>query len=409
MSVSTLAANGPAAPARSLYYPALTGLRAVAAYLVFFHHFRPLALSEGWPLLLSKQLYVGVSLFFVLSGFVLTTRYQQRVQLSVRWWWAYFWQRAARIYPTYLLLNTAILARIYWPIPTGKLGNTLLLVFLSESLLRGFSNTLKYVGLPQGWSLTPEECFYVSLPFLLLLWQRRGILGAVGFALAMLSIGLLLTAVCQGRPALHGFFGTYHHLFNFTFFGRVFEFVLGVGLARWWGGRPSGEASGWPWRTLAGSLIILGTIAGLASFNSPRPWYEGTVYPPAIMLNIIVFPGGRSAAAGRAAGRAQLAASVAGHTTFAGVGAQLVFLLSAAHRRAQPVVAGPVWLEPPCGTTIFSHGAAGRARVPLFRAAGAPLAAGPHPGRRYFLLIFLCIQCLRPRSHAPLPPLTTQP
>lgn len=290
MSAPTLAAEAPALPARPPYYPALTGLRAVAAYLVFFHHFRPLVLNEGWPRLVLGQLYVGVSLFFVLSGFVLATRYQQRVQLGGRWWRAYFWHRAARIYPSYLLLNTAALARVYWPIPAGKLGNTLLLVFLSESLLRGFSNTLKYVGLPQGWSLTPEECFYVSLPFLLLLWQRRGILGAVGFALATLLLGLGLTAACQGRPALHGFFGSFYHLFNFTFFGRVLEFMLGVGLARWWGGRPSGQAPGWPWRTLAGGLVVVSTIVGLAGFNSPRLWYEGTVYAPAIVLNLVIFP-----------------------------------------------------------------------------------------------------------------------
>jgi len=289
MSVSTLAAEAPVA-ARSPYYPALTGLRAVAAYLVFFHHFRPLALNEGWPKLVLGQLYVGVSLFFVLSGFVLATRYQHRVQLSWPWWRTYLWRRAARIYPTYLLLNTAALARVYWPIPAGKLGNTLLLVFLSESLLRGFSSTLKYVGLPQGWSLTPEECFYLSLPFLLLWWQRRGLLGAVGFGLATVGLGLGLTALCQGREALHGFFGSYYHLFNFTFFGRVLEFLLGVGLARWWGGRPSGSAAGAPWRTLAGGLALLGTIAALTWVGSPRPWYEGNIYPAAIGLNLVVFP-----------------------------------------------------------------------------------------------------------------------
>jgi peptidoglycan/LPS O-acetylase OafA/YrhL len=289
MSVSPLAAEAPVA-ARPPYYPALTGLRAVAAYLVFFHHFRPLALADGWPSVVLGQLYVGVSLFFVLSGFVLATRYQASVQLSGNWWRAYFWQRAARIYPTYLLLNTAALARVYWPIPAGKLANTLFLVFLSESLLRGFSSTLKYVGLPQGWSLTPEECFYVSLPFLLLLWQRRGVLGAVGFGLATLGLGIGLTLLCRERAALHGFFGSFHHLFNFTFFGRVLEFLLGVGLARWWGGRPSASRPGWPWRTLAGGLAVIITIAALAWINSPRPWYEGNLYVAAIVLNLAVFP-----------------------------------------------------------------------------------------------------------------------
>ena len=279
----------PSRPLTTAYYPALTGIRALGAFLVFFVHFRPI----GTPELVGRvatAFYITLSMFFVLSGFAIAHRYQQSVRLSGRWWRDYFWHRAARIYPTYLLLNTAALARVYWPIPAGKLGNTLLLVFLSESLLRGFSSTLKYVGLPQGWSLTPEECFYLALPFWLLLWQRRGLLGAVGFALGVLVLGLVLTALCQGRPALHGFFGSYYHLFNFTFFGRVLEFMLGVGLARWWGGRPSSNAAGMPWRTLAGGLALLGTIAALTWVGSPRPWYEGNIYPAAIGLNLVVFP-----------------------------------------------------------------------------------------------------------------------
>jgi peptidoglycan/LPS O-acetylase OafA/YrhL len=279
----------PPKPAPLAYYPALTGIRAVGAFLVFFVHFRPV----GTPELIDRvatAFYITLSMFFVLSGFAIAHRYQRNVQLSWPWWRAYFWQRAARIYPVYLLLNTAALARVYWPIPAGKLANSLLLIFLSESMLRGFSNTLKYVGVPQGWSLTPEECFYLSLPFLLLLWQRRGLLGAVGFGLAMVGLGIGLTLLCRDRPALHGFFGTFHHLFNFTFFGRVLEFLLGVGLARWWGGRPSGSAPGWPWRTLAGGLAVGLTIAALAWIDSPQTPYDGNVYPSTIFLNIVVFP-----------------------------------------------------------------------------------------------------------------------
>ena len=279
----------PAKPATPAYYPALTGLRALGAFLVFFVHFRPL----GTPELVGRvatTFFITLSMFFVLSGFAIAHRYQHSVRLTKGWWRAYFWHRAARIYPSYLLLNTAALARVYWPIPTGKLANSLLLIFLSETMLRGFSNTLKYVGVPPGWSLTPEECFYVSLPFLLLLWQRRGLLGAVGFALAMLFMGLGLTALCQGRPALHGFFGTYHHLFGFTFFGRVLEFMLGVGLAHWWGGRPSGQDAGPPWRTLGGGLAIGLTIAALAYIDSPQTPYDGNLYPSTIFLNIVVFP-----------------------------------------------------------------------------------------------------------------------
>jgi len=291
MSVSTLAAAEAPAPPPSPYYPALTGLRAVAAYLVFFLHFRFVG-QPDWLVRFTGQGYVGVGMFFVLSGFVIATRYPGRAPLTRAGWGRYLWRRVARIYPVYFLLNGWALARIYWPLPPGQAGNSLFLVFISQSMVRGFSNTLKFVGLPQGWSLTVEECFYLSAPLLLLAWHRRGWAGAAGFVALALSIGLVLTALCAGRPELHGLFGSYRHLFNFTFFGRVLEFVLGVGLARWWAGRPAAAAGRGPWRTLAGALAMVLTVGLLAALRSPIDTYDGLRYPAAIATNILLFPAG---------------------------------------------------------------------------------------------------------------------
>jgi peptidoglycan/LPS O-acetylase OafA/YrhL len=88
----------PLRPTTLPYYPALTGLRAVAAYLVFFVHFIPAGLSD-WAARVIGQFYVGVGMFFVLSGFVIATRYQSSVQWTRAWWRYYVWRRAARIYP----------------------------------------------------------------------------------------------------------------------------------------------------------------------------------------------------------------------------------------------------------------------------------------------------------------------
>lgn len=287
----------PAEPAERLaitrlpYYPALTGLRAVAAYALFFYHFRPSPIPDwvGW---LMKNLYVGVGLFFVLSGFVIASRYQGRVRLTRPWWRGYLWHRVARIYPSYFLLNGIMLAFHYCPVPPGQAVRSALLVFISQSLLRGFSNTLKFVGLPQGWTLTVEECFYLTAPLLLVAWQRWGTRGALAFGLAVVSTGLVITYLCQGYPALHGLFGSYYHLFNYTFFGRVLEFGMGVALARWWAARPEQPAASRPWRTLAGGLLMAAALVLLAGLNSPFDWYEGLRYPTAIALNNIVFPAG---------------------------------------------------------------------------------------------------------------------
>ncbi len=279
-----------ARPAPHPYYPALTGLRAVAAYLVFAHHFHP-ASSPAWYERLSGQLYVGVSLFFVLSGFVIATRYQHGVHLTRPWWRRYLWRRVARIYPVYFLLNGWALYQQLFPILPGQWANKLLLIGISQSLLRGFSNTLLYVGLPQGWSLTVEECFYFTAP-LLLLWQRRWRGAPLAFALLMLAIGLAFTALCSGRPALHGLFGSYKALLYYTFFGRVLEFVLGVMLARWWATRAAtlSAAGCWPWRTLAGAGLLLITVGLLVWVNSPIDFYQGPRYPAATLLNNVLFP-----------------------------------------------------------------------------------------------------------------------
>ena len=278
-------------PTPTPYYPALTGLRAVAAYLVFAHHFRP-ADSPIWYERLTGQLFVGVSLFFVLSGFVIATRYQVGVQLTRPWWRRYLWRRVARIYPVYFLLNGWALVQQLFPIGPGQWANKLLIIFISQSLLRGFSNTLLYVGLPQGWSLTVEECFYFTAP-LLLLWQRRWRGAPLAFALLMLAFGLALTALCSGRPALHGLFGSYKALFYYTFFGRVLEFVLGVLLARWWAGQTAALPAAshrWPWRTLGGAGLLLLAVVLLVWVNSPIDFYQGPRYPAATLLNNVLFP-----------------------------------------------------------------------------------------------------------------------
>src|SRR6478735_4275673 len=56
--------------------PALTGVRAIAMYLVFFHHFNPPESATGSFIRgLIKEGHLGVTMFFVLSGFLIAYRY----------------------------------------------------------------------------------------------------------------------------------------------------------------------------------------------------------------------------------------------------------------------------------------------------------------------------------------------
>ncbi|MET4072808.1 peptidoglycan/LPS O-acetylase OafA/YrhL [Hymenobacter sp. UYCo722] len=264
------------------------------------------------------------------------------------WWRKYLWRRFVRIFPLYLLLHGLLLFMHYGQFPPGQGRHTLALVLLSQSLLRGLSSTLKYVGIPQGWSLTVEGCFYLAAPLLLGAWARYGSRGAASFVAVVMGSGLLLTYLCTGHPALHGFFGSYYHLINYTFFGRVLEFVIGVGLARWWAGRPAATAPRWPWRTVAGGLLMGLAIGLLVKLESPSTFYDGLLDPAAIAVHLLLFPAGAVVLlAGllaehswpSTAGRAQLAARFPEYAPFGRAGAQLLRVLPAPHWGFQHLVA----------------------------------------------------------------------
>jgi len=149
------------------YFDSLTGIRAVAAYMVFFHHYNPLQESNVLYGFLN-EMYIGVTLFFVLSGFLITYRYMDIDNFSFK---SYMVNRIARIYPIYFILTTItfiVQAIIY------EFKFTQLLVYgLNISMLRGFFDQFKFTGIAQGWTLTIEETFYLLAPLLFILLKRN--------------------------------------------------------------------------------------------------------------------------------------------------------------------------------------------------------------------------------------------
>ena len=254
-------------------------MRAIAAFLVFFHHHPTTALVIG-PLRLWREMHVGVTLFFVLSGLVITWRYDDPADDRIRPIGTYFLNRFARIYPLYLVLV----------IPTLLLRHQTsgLMWFLNLTLFKGFSDTYKLAGIGQSWSLTVEECFYATAPLLFLVWRRSKPL-AFGIALAVLAALLSLATV----PALAAIFGPPRFVLLYTYFGRFFEFFVGVWLAKRLSGwrpvaaRRSPALPGW---TLAGGAGIIGVIFALAALGRADPLSYGLYAPPGIALNNVVLP-----------------------------------------------------------------------------------------------------------------------
>ncbi|TGE24641.1 acyltransferase [Hymenobacter aquaticus] len=206
------------------YFPALTGLRAVAAFCVFFFHFPPVA--AGGPALqrvlhaVCREGHLGVSLFFTLSGFLICRRYY-RVQFGGRELAGYALRRWARIYPVFFLVTTLTFVgtRLFLA------DNGLQLYLVNITLLKGFAADWAFTGVAQTWSLTVEECFYLLAP--LLFWLGRRFSPGVwpGVILALLGLGGWLYATPNFT------FANAHFMLVATLFGRSTEFLLGAAFA----------------------------------------------------------------------------------------------------------------------------------------------------------------------------------
>ena len=208
------------------YYPALTGVRAIAAYLVFFHHFNPIVDKQSFAFLFIEQGHIGVTIFYVLSGLLICARYYDQTEVSRQWAAKYWRNRIARIYPVYLITTviTLLLMELAPGLKVGvdnqwltfSAGQKVIVSFLNITMLKGFSESFKFSGVAQGWSLTVEETFYLFAP-LLFIALHRSKAWFLGGAALLVSGGVLLTMLFS-RYYFYGFFGSFTFLFNFTFF-----------------------------------------------------------------------------------------------------------------------------------------------------------------------------------------------
>lgn len=157
-------------------FPVLDTLRAVGAFAVLTTH---VGFQTGeylrngtWGVFLAR-LDLGVAIFFVLSGFLLSRPHFARAALgaprpAVQ---RYFAKRVLRIFPVYLV--TVVLA--LWLAPENEKA-TVGQAFSSALLLDPYRLPQLPHGLTHMWSLAAEVAFYALLP-LLMLWavSRRGL------------------------------------------------------------------------------------------------------------------------------------------------------------------------------------------------------------------------------------------
>jgi peptidoglycan/LPS O-acetylase OafA/YrhL len=164
----------------------LTGFRGVAAYAVLVAHAAASSFVYGTdaPLgpLLSRLAYFGMSLFFVLSGFVIQHNYgvlfaKEPLRRAL---YLFFVARFARIYPLYLITLVPALAYIPSPYFSGEWAAALSYLTLTQS----WFNVEMAVFAPD-WSISTEWFFYFAFVPLTLIVIRRPlaalvVAGAIG-------------------------------------------------------------------------------------------------------------------------------------------------------------------------------------------------------------------------------------
>ncbi len=271
------------------YIPALTGVRAIAAFLVFFHHFNQADFI--YPIRRTlNEFHMGVTMFFVLSGFLICMRYYDTCELNSEWFRKYIKNRIARIYPMYALLTlfTFLIAFTFGAEPSvmAGFGSPVLLVLLNIFFVRGFFDDLKFTGVGQGWSLTVEESFYFLAP-LFFVKMKKNMRNIVIIPLLLLGAGSVLVLIFSNFN-FYGFFGNFTFMFLYTFLGRCVEFFIGMGLALII--LKANEADRkTPLFTILGILGIAGSIGIMAILPLDGREY-GLYHPFGIFTNNVVLP-----------------------------------------------------------------------------------------------------------------------
>ena len=297
MSTGQLTAPPRAPRTRTAFRTDIQALRALAILLVVLNHVWPTRLTGG---------YVGVDVFFVISGFLITGHLTGELARTGRVRLARFYaRRIRRLLPAAFLALavTAVLVFVFLPYPRWERNGWEILAsatYVENWFLSAMS--VNYSALNDAasaaqhfWSLSVEEQFYLVWPWLLLLatWaasratrgrakgradrraRARGWLFAVA-VVGILSLGasVWFTAVAPNQA-------------YFVTFTRAWEFAAGGAVAL--------LASRWRWSAVARAVVGTAGFAGIVyaaiTFNSATSFPGFAALLPALGTAAVIAAG----------------------------------------------------------------------------------------------------------------------
>ncbi len=169
------------------HLPVLDGVRGLAILLVVVHHLVNSSAAEfglrGPLVKLLNAGWIGVDLFFVLSGFLITG-ILLRARGSKHYFRNFYARRSLRIFPLYYgTLTAALLLGALVPAARVIVGNadyTFGLWFYLTNVFLALHGWETFGWLAHFWSLAIEEHFYLVWPFLVFICSRRALLMTLG-------------------------------------------------------------------------------------------------------------------------------------------------------------------------------------------------------------------------------------
>ena len=240
----------------------INGLRAWAVVSVVLYHFGIAGFDGG---------FVGVDLFFVISGFLMTGIVVSGLEQNRFRLFDFYLARARRILPALLVLCAVLLAAGWWllmPMDYKELATHVVVSVLFLSNVKfwteaGYFDTSSHEKwLLHTWSLAAEWQFYLLLPLALLaVWKLRP--GRRGVQLAMavaLLVSLALSVVLTPKIATAAFYLLPTRAWEMLAGGMAY--LLADRSALW-------TARQRRWLEVAGVALLAGAIAG---FDSASPW-----------------------------------------------------------------------------------------------------------------------------------------
>ncbi|WP_206951661.1 acyltransferase family protein [Trinickia acidisoli] len=266
----------------------MTSLRGIAALLIVLNHVTLLMLPLGQTqakAALIKTGILGMTVFFVLSGFVMYYNYAHRIAANRSEGTVHFlFARFARLYPlliAYVVLNFVL--NVSRSLSSGNAAGASLYVATLPLYLLGVQSWLyavidnvnvtvsQYFGNP-AWSVSAELFFYTLFVPLIALRKARAPSVTRGLFIVIASIAAraaFLTAA-NAIPVQHWIaaklgesssLSVYAWLVYYCPYGRCFEFFAGMGIAQiWLARRERGHARS----VLADRLGLLAGACGLA-------------------------------------------------------------------------------------------------------------------------------------------------